>query len=183
MTTKTVKAPVRIPKAPKRLFRTIWSIVSKQPDRFYMGDWHRSNSVGYSMHAESLLNMHAEKVGPRSKEMKTCSTVHCMAGWITYATRGGLELERFLHDMDSRDMPLNEWWNTSVSDYAKSISLPTGQAALLILEKSGWAPYVKGKDFLMSDKPGLKKLKQLMELETEYDGPPPAKPAKRTARA
>jgi hypothetical protein len=187
MPTKTIKDPIRIPKVPKNLFRLIWSIISKKPERYYMGSWHIERGEGVSG-ADELLKKHGGK-SPTRKELKSCNTVHCTAGWTTYATPGGLKLEHFLefppsiYDGTKKERMVAEkfdaWWD-SQSSYVKRGDSETAQAALLMLEKSGWAPYISDKDFYTEDRIGKAKLKKLMELETKYDGPPP--PRKKKAK-
>jgi hypothetical protein len=74
-----------------------------------------------------------------------CSTTHCLAGWITWLTPGGLELEKEINRRQEEGVPL--YLPPVVRRYDMFARSPPASAALLIMNKAGLIQHFDGNCF------------------------------------
>ena len=150
----------RIPKLPKNFWRKLLSIVTEEPSRLYMTIWHgKWTSVG-----GSLVHMNASRL-IRCKD-DGCTTTHCMAGWATFLTRGGLRLEVELSRMGSGDL------YRLAERHGVDLYLGDGTtacAAYLLLHKAGWSKHIMQSDFFSDNETALEKIKHLAKVEARRE--------------
>jgi hypothetical protein len=157
--------PLIVPTAPHDLWRRIYQRVTEHPETFSMETWHghRIKTFCGGEQTEDLVQV-LEGV----KE-KRCASTHCVAGYITFLTPGGLRYEENLNRRqvvyNLREMLMAQGLN----DRAIMSSDVTGTAAWMILEKSGWMKDLKPGVFTSSRDAALRELKRLARLEAQRE--------------
>jgi len=152
---------INIPRAPRDLWRRILTHVTKEPDTLHMSVWHGSWKEGPE----------PEVIRADTARARACSTTHCMAGWVTFLTPGGLKLEenierRFL--IEKPDDVLRDEYG--LSEYViRGCDDTTSMAALLILEKAGWADELDKRMFFRPRPEVLRLIKRLAKLEAKRE--------------
>ena len=159
--TEVSKIRIQIPDAPKNLWRRMLRKVTTKDGRrkpnLNMGYWHAFE--------QKMGDGTMELECADTKKEVSCSTVHCIAGWTTVLTPGGLAFEdKIKNKLDA--YLTNEKFHEGLSDYVSGADGETGMAALLILEKAGWNEHVNWRDFVdVTETDGLKLIKRLAKLE------------------
>jgi hypothetical protein len=91
-----VATALYIPSPPRDLFRTIQRRIRRRPHGLQLDVWH-------GRRLRLLTNWHREVYEVdlliTREDIERCSTVHCVAGWVTFLTRGGLAFEETIRQM------------------------------------------------------------------------------------
>lgn len=155
---------MQVPDAPKNLWRKMLKKVTNSKGqlnrgRLNMGYWH-----AFEKKYDDYVNLEMAE----TKKEVACSTVHCMAGWTTVLTPGGIELENKLRKKLGSDTDQAEKLFQSVSEYAGEAEGEVGLAALLILEKAGWSEHVTWSHFVnLTESSAMKLIRKLAKMEGE----------------
>ena len=118
-----MKKLLKIPQAPPDLFCKIRRRIQRRENALDMRWWHGS----YRKDGSYRWLYPPEDV--------SCATAHCLAGWVTFLTPGGLELEKEIERrlINSKSLHLTP----EVQRYSEFGHSSTGIAALLICHKAG----------------------------------------------
>lgn len=119
--------------------------------------WHKTLNILQGASAYTLI----------ACKPNECNTVHCMAGWTTFLTRGGLKLEMAIEELDFGDWDRLQKAEGTKLDLGDGV---TACAAYLILHKAGWGRNIRLKDFFVDDATASRKIKRLAKLEAEREG-------------
>lgn len=149
---------MKVPDAPKDLWRTMLAIITKDETKLNMEYWHAfTERDAYG----SLCITSAE-----TKKEVACSTVHCMAGWVDVITPGGVEFEDRVRKKLEKDPDFID----DCSDYVQKGDNEVSTSALLILEKAGWDKHINMRDFTSStDEQALNLVKKLAKVEARRE--------------
>lgn len=156
---------MQIPDAPKNLWRQMLKKVTDRKGRLNRGRL----DMGYWHAIEKKYDGGVDLEMADTKKEVACSTVHCMAGWTTILTPGGLAFEdKIRKKFDSQsDVTRTKFFN-SVSEYAEEADSEVGMAALLIMEKAGWSEHVKWRHFTdMTETKAMQFIRKMAKLEGE----------------
>ncbi len=140
------RKPVKVPKAPKDLWRKMLAIITEDPDKLQMDVWH-----GRGTKNEWGSCIVYEVQGSARK----CATTHCQAGFVTYLTKGGYDLETEINRRRLVNSSEKMQEELGISEYVDQASDTVEMAALWILEKSGWSKDVRHGHFFRSNSEAL----------------------------
>lgn len=157
----------RVPKLPKNFWRKLLKIINEKPETFRMSIWHgKFRNIGTKR--EPIYTVNTIDAEPLIEcRDDGCTTVHCMAGWATFLTKGGLTLETKLREMRRVD----DWLRLEESS---GVRLERGDgvtanAAQLIIHQAGWGRHVKRVDFFTSESTARDKIEKLAKLEARRE--------------
>lgn len=150
---KSTKRLLKVPQAPPDLFCKIRRRIQCRENALDMRWWHGSyrkdGSYRWLYQPEDM----------------SCATVHCLAGWITFLTPGGLELEkeieRRIHDGKSLHL------SSEVQRYANFGHISAGIAALLICHKAGLKDHIHSSHFTSTHHHAKETIWMIADMEKE----------------
>jgi len=103
MAAKKRKITLKNVKAPKDLFTKIHKAIRDNPDRYQQRAWH-CRLLGEAAQGQPRSFMLLEPEDTSLKELRSCTTAHCFAGWGSLFIKGGLQLELQVDGLDAEDV-------------------------------------------------------------------------------
>lgn len=160
------KRPLKVPPLPLDFWRRLDKLIEKRPYKLNMGLWHGTRE-GSDLQAEEVQNT--------KREGTHCNTTHCMAGFATFLTPGGLRFEAALSKRNLEEDALED---ASLQYFEKLLKHSifdgwsaddTAGAAALIFLKSGWYRYMKRGEFIQDNETARRRIKHLANLEARRE--------------
>lgn len=150
---KATKKLLRIPQAPPDLFCKIRRRIQRRENALDMRWWHGSyrkdGSYRWLYQPEDM----------------SCATAHCLAGWITFLTPGGLALEKEIEKRFAENRSLN--LHGDVHRYADFGHSSAGIAALLICHKAGLKDHIYSGHFTSTHHHAKEVIWTIADMEKE----------------
>lgn len=150
---KSKRRNLKVPMAPQDLFIKIRRRIRRNERALNMKWWHGR----YTKDGRLIYIYPCDKV--------ECATAHCLAGWITWLTPGGLELEKEIQRRWSESEPLNI--EPTLAGWAEFKHSATAVAALLITRKAGWRGHITWTQFTTTDQRARELIESFAEMEKE----------------